>query len=139
MMSWGGFSYKANKIGTSPLHLLSKGEKTLHASVSIDENIKGGISANFSSDGFIKPDVINMIKDGEFTESLTSPRSSLEYAVAHNASSISEYPYSIDMRAGAIDDDAILSTINNGLYISCLLYTSPSPRDKRQSRMPSSA
>ena len=24
-------------------------------------------------------------------------------------------------------------------YISCLLYTSPSPRDKRQSRMPSSA
>ena len=25
------------------------------------------------------------------------------------------------------------------LRISCLLYTSPSPRDKRQSRMPSSA
>ena len=27
----------------------------------------------------------------------------------------------------------------NGLSIGCLLYTSPSPRDKRQSRMPSSA
>ena len=26
-----------------------------------------------------------------------------------------------------------------GLYDGCLLYTSPSPRDKRQSRMPSSA
>ena len=26
-----------------------------------------------------------------------------------------------------------------GLYNTCLLYTSPSPRDKRQSRMPSSA
>ena len=25
------------------------------------------------------------------------------------------------------------------LFIICLLYTSPSPRDKRQSRMPSSA
>ena len=25
------------------------------------------------------------------------------------------------------------------IYLSCLLYTSPSPRDKRQSRMPSSA
>ena len=24
-------------------------------------------------------------------------------------------------------------------YLDCLLYTSPSPRDKRQSRMPSSA
>ena len=27
----------------------------------------------------------------------------------------------------------------NELTIDCLLYTSPSPRDKRQSRMPSSA
>ena len=26
-----------------------------------------------------------------------------------------------------------------GTFIGCLLYTSPSPRDKRQSRMPSSA
>ena len=26
-----------------------------------------------------------------------------------------------------------------GAYTFCLLYTSPSPRDKRQSRMPSSA
>ena len=26
-----------------------------------------------------------------------------------------------------------------GLFDDCLLYTSPSPRDKRQSRMPSSA
>ena len=25
------------------------------------------------------------------------------------------------------------------VYLTCLLYTSPSPRDKRQSRMPSSA
>ena len=25
------------------------------------------------------------------------------------------------------------------IFITCLLYTSPSPRDKRQSRMPSSA
>ena len=28
--------------------------------------------------------------------------------------------------------------VNSG-FIGCLLYTSPSPRDKRQSRMPSSA
>ena len=25
------------------------------------------------------------------------------------------------------------------IYMTCLLYTSPSPRDKRQARMPSSA
>ena len=34
---------------------------------------------------------------------------------------------------------AILKAIFPGLSYGCLLYTSPSPRDKRQSRMPSSA
>ena len=34
---------------------------------------------------------------------------------------------------------SILSPIEIKKFINCLLYTSPSPRDKRQSRMPSSA
>ena len=33
-----------------------------------------------------------------------------------------------------VDEDGVFDLIND-----CLLYTSPSPRDKRQSRMPSSA
>ena len=32
-----------------------------------------------------------------------------------------------------------ISLIRTGNKLTCLLYTSPSPRDKRQSRMPSSA
>ena len=32
-----------------------------------------------------------------------------------------------------------LRMVNPSPYMACLLYTSPSPRDKRQSRMPSSA
>ena len=34
---------------------------------------------------------------------------------------------------------AYLIVLMSSNYIACLLYTSPSPRDKRQSRMPSSA
>ena len=34
---------------------------------------------------------------------------------------------------------AVMTSHGDGMYKSCLLYTSPSPRDKRQSRMPSSA
>ena len=33
----------------------------------------------------------------------------------------------------------IINTVTNELFDSCLLYTSPSPRDMRRSRMPSSA
>ena len=42
----------------------------------------------------------------------------------------------------AADGDAKTVTISDngiGMNRDCLLYTSPSPRDKRQSRMPSSA
>ena len=38
---------------------------------------------------------------------------------------------------GGMGDEAMIK--NRIENISCLLYTSPSPRDKRQSRMPSSA
>ena len=31
------------------------------------------------------------------------------------------------------------SNLQNGVYTCCLLYTSPSPRDAHESRMPSSA
>ena len=37
------------------------------------------------------------------------------------------------------EDDGSQSQRVLSLFQSCLLYTSPSPRDKRQSRMPSSA
>ena len=36
-------------------------------------------------------------------------------------------------------DAATVAKIAEAVGTSCLLYTSPSPRDKRQSRMPSSA
>ena len=38
---------------------------------------------------------------------------------------------------GSLDDEVDVQSIE--IIKSCLLYTSPSPRDKRQSRMPSSA
>ena len=39
----------------------------------------------------------------------------------------------------ANDVNELKDLIEEDIYWDCLLYTSPSPRDKRQSRMPSSA
>ena len=48
-----------------------------------------------------------------------------------------------DCKVSSIDDGAIKVKIGNSLWFAkgtdCLLYTSPSPRDQRGSRMPSSA
>ena len=43
------------------------------------------------------------------------------------------------VQAGSGQAPARQATISSGLPNSCLLYTSPSPRDQRGSRMPSSA
>ena len=43
----------------------------------------------------------------------------------------------IDQRLARFDNDALKDSLRN--YYRCLLYTSPSPRDRTRSRMPSSA
>ena len=52
---------------------------------------------------------------------------------------VSYFMYKVYKKLQVLNEDVI--TVNNkgDNLNSCLLYTSPSPRDKRQSRMPSSA
>ena len=45
----------------------------------------------------------------------------------------------VDFEQRAYRNHVEISDDSADTYIDCLLYTSPSPRDKRQSRMPSSA
>ena len=66
---------------------------------------------------------VEIIKERSTTDSITIRFSSAEY-IPHIKEVLKEHRLKI------------MSTDNN---IICLLYTSPSPRDKRQSRMPSSA
>ena len=66
---------------------------------------------------------------------------------AYSNSQLKAYhePYSAKTGVTILNDDssstavAQLRAMNEANNITCLLYTSPSPRDKRQSRMPSSA
>lgn len=122
MLSWGGFSYKANKIGSSPLHFMMKGEKKFNKIVSFTEDLTNGISPKFHSDGFIKPDTTELIINGEYKSSLISPRSALEYSVNHNAAEYYESPVSINLKEGAIENNDILKTLKDGIYISNLWY-----------------
>ena len=45
----------------------------------------------------------------------------------------------IDVACDVSDETSVAEAIKTVMAYYCLLYTSPSPRDKRQSRMPSSA
>jgi predicted Zn-dependent protease len=129
MLSWGGFSYKANKIGSSPLHLMEKGEKSFNKIVSFSENLSNGISPKFHSDGFIKPEKTELIVNGKYVNSLVSPRSALEYSVNHNAAEYYEAPVSIHLNKGVINSNKILETLKDGIYISNLWYLNFSDRN----------
>ena len=80
--------------------------------------------------------------------------SSTEPATDTSGTGISPETYAVTTRDGQTQTTAIpsgidnafagllgftISGLKNGGSTTCLLYTSPSPRDKRQSRMPSSA
>ena len=130
MLCWGGFSYKAHKIGTSPLHLMSKGETKLNEMVNISENLSKGITPNFHRDGFIKPNNTELIVCGDYKKSLISPRSELEYSIKHNGAEYHETPVAIDMKPGKIKQDEILESLGEGIYISNLWYLNFSDRNK---------
>ena len=51
------------------------------------------------------------------------------------------FPYKVQVMGGIVlhHGDVPEMRTGEGKTLTCLLYTSPSPRDKRQSRMPSSA
>ena len=68
----------------------------------------------------------------------------LEELKDHNFMKIHESPikfiYYNLLRGLAIGLGSVVgATLLVSILVACLLYTSPSPRDKRQSRMPSSA
>jgi len=129
ILGWGGFSFKSNKVGTSPLHLMTKSNKSLHESINISENLSSGIAPNFQADGFIKPENTDLIVNGKYINSLVSPRSSLEYVVKHNAAENHESPISLTIKPGSIGEDNILSTLKDGIYINNLWYLNFSDRN----------
>ena len=86
---------------------------TAKADYRLTENTKVGMTAFLSSDQFRFGDEVNF----DYTT---------QYATGYISQLISEKVN-------------IKGQLNVGRYESCLLYTSPSPRDQRGSRMPSSA
>ena len=61
-------------------------------------------------------------------------------AISSNAGDIATNASGISTNAGAISSNAgDIATNASGISTNCLLYTSPSPRDRQKSRMPSSA
>lgn len=128
MINWGGFSRKSLEVKTSPLMPLFSGHKRLSKDFSVSENIGSGVGPNFQSQGFMKPSNLAIIERGELVNALISPKTAKEYRLDHNGADESETLISIDMKAGALSDTDVLSTLGDGLYINNLWYLNFSDR-----------
>ena len=79
MVGGDGFGLKARKTKQTPLLKMFEGEAKLSPKLSIEEATSRGVAPNFQEDGFIRPDGVTLVKEGQPLDLLVSPRSSREY------------------------------------------------------------
>ena len=103
-----------------------------------DSNRIYGVSSTISGDTAFSP-TLTIGYSTEFTSTSITPATSFGY-FAHSSytdkSSINSYGFYSDL---AVGNGTNFNFFSNETHHTCLLYTSPSPRDRTRSRMPSSA
>ncbi len=128
MLSWGGFGLSAQKTrSTIFLKMLESGAR-LNERVTLTEATGAGAAPAFQHEGFLKPDAVTLIGQGEYRDCLVSPRSAAEYGVATNGASAGETPASLDMAAGELPEADVLKALDTGIYVSNLWYLNFSDR-----------
>lgn len=128
MLSWGGFGLRAHETRQTPLLRMVTEGASFDPSVSIAEDIVGGVAPDFQSAGFRRPAAVPLITDGVFDSHLVSPRSAQEYGVATNGAEDYEYPLAIAMDPGSLPAGCVLDALGTGLYIGNLWYLNFSDR-----------
>ncbi|MGE0822022.1 MAG: TldD/PmbA family protein [Candidatus Binatia bacterium] len=128
LLHWGGFGLKQHRTKQTTLLKMAEEGVRLHPTVSMTENTRDGVAANFQADGFVKPDTVVLIDKGELRNCLVSPRSAKEYGVPTNGADYGEMPESIDVAAGTVPTSEVLHQLDTGIYINNLWYLNYSDR-----------
>ena len=127
ILAWGGFGLKSHKTAQTPLLRLVEGRRNLDPRISIREEHSRGLAPGFTAEGFDKPEHVDLISAGQYSDCLADSRSGKEYGAPVNADS--EYPESIALGAGEIPESEVLDRLGTGLYIGNLWYLNYSDRN----------
>ncbi|MBM3340719.1 MAG: TldE/PmbA family protein [Betaproteobacteria bacterium] len=128
MLTWGGFGLKSQRTKHTPLLRMLEQGAALSERVTLSENTREGVAANFQTAGYVKPDGVTLIERGRLADCLVSPRSAKEYGVATNGAADSEAPESLDLAAGDLALNDVLKRLDTGVYVNNLWYLNYSDR-----------
>lgn len=115
-----GFGAQALASGGSPLQRLFSGKAELSSQVVIEERIEGGLAPAFTAEG--PRQALRLVSQGRPGERLVSSRSAAEYGLIANGACSGEYPLSLRMHGGELDEQDVLQQLGSGLYIGNLWY-----------------
>jgi predicted Zn-dependent protease len=120
---YGAFGLRARETKETPLLKMLVDGATLSPLVNISEDTANGVSPNFQSAGFLRPDRVPLIVEGAYADTLVSPRSAQEYGVPTNGAVGHEYPQSVSIDPGIIPTDTVGEALGSGLFVGNLWYT----------------
>jgi predicted Zn-dependent protease len=129
-ISWDSFGLAAHKTKSTALLKLIEGRAALDARVTLSENTAGGVAPAFQEDGFLRPERVPLITQGQAAGALVSPRSAAEYGAATNGANGHEGPQSLDMAPGDMAEAGALARLGQGVYVSNLWYVNYSDRNE---------
>ncbi len=124
----GGFGLKDHRTKQTSLLQMIEGSARMSPMITLRENVKEGVSADFQGLGFRKADEVTLIDNGVYRDCLISPRSAREYGVPTNGAGAWESPGSLDLAAGEVPRSEVLARLGTGVYINNLWYLNYSDR-----------
>ncbi len=128
MLCWGGFSGRARATRQGCLLRMQTGDARMSPRVTLTENLADGVAPRFTSEGFVRPERVALVRAGELGDALVSPRTAREFGVAHNGAAPSETPESLEMEPGELPSDEALARLGEGLWVGNLWYLNFSDR-----------
>jgi predicted Zn-dependent protease len=128
LLNWNSFSHKSHRSHQTALLKMAKEDARLHPDIYLCENTAAGAGPDFQSAGFLKPQRIDLISNGALHHTLISPRSAKEYGQTTNGANDEETPEALELEAGSLPQNDILSKLHTGIYINNLWYLNFSDR-----------
>ncbi len=122
MFYWRALSRSAFEQGFAPLKKLYEKDVLFSEQFTLMENLSLGYSTPFNALGEMSPNELPLIEKGRLQNFLISTATATEYNLKSNYAEPSETMKSPEIRAGTLEESAILKELGTGLYLSNLHY-----------------